>query len=78
VVEILGVVKLVPVPREEPPLDTAYQFNTPVAVVAPKVNAPAAHLEAGVVEEIVAAGVQDTVTVDEVTAEQGELVTIAR
>ena len=67
-----------PVPREVPPLDAAYQFNTPVAVVAPKVNAPVPHLEAGVVEEIVGAGVQDTVTVDDVAAEHGELVTIAR
>ena len=54
--EILGVVNVVPVPNEAPPVISAYQFIVPTLVVAPKVRVPASHLEAGVVEEIVGIG----------------------
>ena len=39
----------VPVPRLEPPLDAAYQFNVPALAVAPNINVPASHRELGVV-----------------------------
>jgi hypothetical protein len=68
VVDILGVVKLVPVPKLEPPLDTSYQLSVPVLAVAPKLKVPASHRDAGVVVEIV--GCAFTVnTTEEVTTE---------
>ena len=50
-----GVVKLVPVPRDEPPEDAAYQFNPASAglPVAPKSTVPVPHRDAGVVPEMV-------------------------
>jgi hypothetical protein len=38
--EIDGVVKDVPVPREEPPVDAAYQFSVPALAEAVKVTVP--------------------------------------
>ncbi len=68
VVDILGVVKLVPVPKLDPPLDTSYQLMVPELAVAPKLKVPASHRDAGVVVAIV--GCAFTVnTTEEVTAE---------
>jgi hypothetical protein len=53
VVEILDVVKLVPVPNDEPPVEAAYQFMVPLEDVAPKVTVPVPHLEPAVVPVIV-------------------------
>jgi len=46
---MLGVVKLVPVPKEEPPVEAAYQLIVPADAVAPKVTVPVPHRAAGVV-----------------------------
>ena len=60
--------KLVPVPKLDPPLDTSYQLMVPVLAVAPKLKVPASHRDAGVVVAIV--GCAFTVnTTEEVTAE---------
>ncbi len=50
---MLGVVKVVPVPRLVPPVEPAYQLSVPADPVAPKVTVPVPHLEAGVVPVIV-------------------------
>lgn len=55
VVEILGVVKLVPVPKELPPVEDAYQLMVPADEVAPNVTVPASHREPGVVPVMVGA-----------------------
>ena len=47
---MLGVVKLVPVPKEAPPVDVAYQLMVPAAAAACKVTVPVPHREAPVVE----------------------------
>ena len=39
-VEIPGVENDVPVPKELPPVESEYQFNTPVLAVAPSVTIP--------------------------------------
>ena len=57
---ILGVVKLVPVTKLEPPDAAAYQLIVPALADAPKVTVPKSHLELGVVPEMV--GVVFTVT----------------
>ena len=57
---MLGVVKLVPVPSDEPPVDAEYQFIIPALAVAPSVTVPGPHLVAGVVPVIV--GMAFTVT----------------
>ena len=48
-----GVVKLVPVPNEEPPVDAAYQLMVPADALAPRVNALGPQFELGVVPVIV-------------------------
>jgi hypothetical protein len=48
VVDMLGVVKLVPVPKLEPPVETAYQLTVPAEAVAPNVTVPVPHLLLGV------------------------------
>jgi hypothetical protein len=48
-----GVVKVVPVPSEEPPVDAAYQLIVPAEAVAPRETVPVEHLLAGVVAVIV-------------------------
>jgi hypothetical protein len=58
---ILGVVKLVPVPSEPPPVEAAYQLIVPALAVAPNITVPVPHLEAGVVPVIV--GIAFTVNV---------------
>ena len=52
-VEILGVVKLAPVPTKLPAVGASYQFNVPVDTTACKVNVPVSHRLAPVVEVIV-------------------------
>jgi hypothetical protein len=64
VVEIDGVVKLVPVPNDDPPLDAAYQLIVPAEAVAPKLRVPVPHLDAGVVPVMV--GISFIVAVTEV------------
>ena len=51
--DIPGVVNDVPVPKELPPVDAAYQFNVPALVVAPNSTVPASHREAGVMLDTV-------------------------
>jgi len=48
-----GVVNVVPVPSEDPPVAAAYQLIVPADAVAPSVTVPVEHLLAGVVAEIV-------------------------
>lgn len=50
---MLEVVKEGPVPKDEPPVEVAYQFNVPALAVAPNVTAPASQRAAGVVPVIV-------------------------
>lgn len=51
--EIDGVLKLVPVPKELPPEEAAYQFMVPIDAVAPKFTLPVPQLLPGVVPETV-------------------------
>ena len=62
--EIEGVVKLVPVPRLDPPEEAAYQFKVaePFEATAPRVTVPVPQRLAGVVPEIVAEGLMVAVT----------------
>jgi len=50
---MVGVVKLVPVPNEEPPVEDAYQLMVPTEAVAPRSTVPVPILEPGVVLVIV-------------------------
>ena len=50
---ITGVVKLVPVPSETPPVAAAYQLIIPALAVAPRVTVPGPQLLPGVVPVIV-------------------------
>ena len=47
---MLGVVKLVPVPNEAPPVDVAYQVMVPADVAACRVAGPEPQIDAPVVE----------------------------
>ncbi len=47
--EILGVVKLVPVPTKLPNVGASYQFKVPEEAVACSVTVPTSHRLAGVV-----------------------------
>ena len=49
---MLGVVKLVPVPKLLPPVLAAYQLMVPALAVAPKVTVPASQREAAVLAVI--------------------------
>ena len=53
---MLGVVKLVPVPKLEPPVADAYQLIVPADAVAPNVTVPVPQLLPGVVPVIVGIG----------------------
>ena len=53
VLEIDGVVKLVPVPSDDPPVEAAYQLMVPADAVAPKPTVPVPHFEPGVEPVIV-------------------------
>ena len=59
-----GVVKLVPVCKEDPPVELLYQLIVPLLALAPKATVPASHLDNGVVPVIV--GVIFTVAAIEV------------
>ena len=56
-----GVVKLVPVPSEAPPVEAAYQLIVPADAVAPSTTVPVPHLVLKVVLVIV--GIAYTVAV---------------
>ena len=58
---MLGVVKLVPVPSDAPPVEAAYQLIVPALAVAPRITVPVPHLDPGVVPVI--AGIALTVKV---------------
>ena len=45
---MLGVVNDVPVPKELPPVNAAYQFKIPALAVVPNTTVPASHRAAGV------------------------------
>ena len=51
--DMLGVMKLVPVPKLAPPVAAAYQLMVPAEAVAPKVTVPVPQLLPGVVPLIV-------------------------
>ena len=72
VVEILGVIKLVPVPSEEPPIAAAYQLIVPALAVAPNATVPGPQLELGVVPEMVGTVFTDIVMLSD------EAVVVAR
>jgi len=76
--ERTGVVKVIPVPNNEPPVNPAYQLTVPADGVAPNVTVPVPQIEAGVVPVIV--GKISTVTgaVVEYAGEQLPLVKTAR
>ena len=64
--EILGVVKVVPVPKLAPPVKAPYQFIVPEEAVATNPTEPVPHLAAGVVPVIV--GMALTVAITAVLA----------
>ena len=55
VAEILGVVKLIPVPTKFPPVEASYQFIVPKDAAA-SVTVPEPQIAAGVVEVMVGIG----------------------
>ena len=63
----LGVVKLVPVPKTDPPEEFAYQFSVPELATAPNVTVPLSQRVADVVE--VTIGVVLTVAITGVLVE---------
>ena len=67
---MLGVVKLVPVPNELPPVEAEYQLIVPADAVAPKATVPAPHLDPGVTvtvgdEFTVSVAVEDVAVVEQ-------------
>ena len=58
---MLGVVKLVPVPRLAPPVDAAYQLMVPAEAVAPRVTVPVPQILPGVI--VVMVGMAFTVAI---------------
>ena len=73
--EIDGVVKLVPVPSDDPPVAVAYQLMVPAEATAPKFTVPAPHLDAGAVLVMVGSAFKDTV-VESSTAQPFTSVTV--
>ena len=67
VTEILGVVKLVPVPTKFPPVEASYQFMVPAEAVADKTTDPVPQTEAWVV--VVMLGISFMVATTAVLAE---------
>jgi hypothetical protein len=59
---MLGVVKLVPVPMEAPPVEAEYQLIVPALAVAPSITVPVPHLDPGVVPVIVGIGLTVAIT----------------
>ena len=70
-----GVVKLVPVCKDAPPVASLYQFITPALGVASNVTDPASHLDNGVVPVIV--GVVFTVATTAVLDDEVQLLIVA-
>ena len=70
-----GVVYDVPVPREVPPVEAAYQLMVPALAVAPKLTVPASQREAGVVPEMV--GVAVTVATTAVLGAETQVPSVA-
>ena len=62
VTEMDNVVKEVPVPNEEPPVDATYQLIVPADAVAPNVTVPVPQREPGVVPVMVGAVLTVAVT----------------
>ena len=50
---MLGVVKVLPLPKELPPVAAKYQFKVPLLAVAPRTTVPGSHLVPGEIEFIV-------------------------
>ena len=48
-----GVVKIVPVCNDDPPVELLYQLIVPLLALAPNTTVPASHLDNGVVPVIV-------------------------
>lgn len=57
-----GVVKLVPVPSEEPPVEAANQDKVPAEAVAPNTTVPVPQVAPGVVDVMVGTGFTVPVT----------------
>ena len=62
--EIEGVVNVVPVPSEEPPVETAYQLIVPAEAVASRETVPGAHRLSGDVLVIVGIAFTVAITAD--------------
>jgi len=73
-----GVVKVVPVPNDEPPVKPAYQLTVPAEAVAPKVTVPVPQFDAEVVPVMVGKTFTVTEAVVEFADEHVPLVTTAR
>jgi len=71
---MLGVVKLVPVPSEVPPVEAAYQLIVPALAVAPSITVPVPHLDPGVVPVIVGIALTVAITAVRVAVVQPLLV----
>ena len=67
--------KLVPVPKEAPPEEAAYQLIVPALAVAPKLTVPVPQILPGVVEEMV--GTVFTVAVTDVLLAVVQLLAVA-
>ena len=52
VTEITGVIKDIPVPIDNPPVEFAYQLIVPALAVAPKVAVPESQMESVVVVKV--------------------------
>ena len=70
-----GVVKLVPVCKEDPTVELLYQLIVPLLALAPKATVPASHLDNGVVPLIV--GVIFTVAAIEVLDDEVQPLLVA-
>ncbi len=70
-----GVVKLLPVCKDDPPVALLYQLIVPLLALAPKVTVPASHLDKGVVPVIV--GVVFTVATTAVLDVEVQLLFVA-
>jgi hypothetical protein len=70
-----GVVKLMPVCKDDPPVELPYQFIVPLLALAPKATVPASHLDNGVVPLIV--GVVFTVATTAVLDDEVQLLLVA-
>ena len=70
-----GVVKLVPVCKDDPPVELLYQLIVPLLALAPKATVPASHLDNGLVELIV--GVVLTVATIAVLDDEVQLLLVA-